>query len=225
MLRRTAAFDAAPGRRRRPPGPAGLADDRGDRRRRADPRRGRLRTPLARALRRAGRRSGAAPPVWCCSIRRTGSCCCTASSRPTRRDLVVHPGRRCRGGREPGGGGRREVAEETGITDLSSGPVLWQRSLRFDFDGTPLGAGRVVLPGPYRHRGLRHQRTDRPGTPQCASGCAGGPARNFCRTRETVYPTRLAGLLRTLLDEGPPPSPVSPGDGERLTHNAGDTYG
>lgn len=27
-------------------------------------------------------------------------------------------------------------------------------------------------------------------------------------TRETVYPTRLAGLLRTLLDEGPPSVPL-----------------
>ena len=27
--------------------------------------------------------------------------------------------------------------------------------------------------------------------------------------RETVYPTRLAGLLRTLLDEGPPARPVT----------------
>ncbi|CAM5708296.1 8-oxo-dGTP pyrophosphatase MutT (NUDIX family) OS=Streptomyces griseomycini OX=66895 GN=FHS37_006373 PE=3 SV=1 [Streptomyces griseomycini] len=29
------------------------------------------------------------------------------------------------------------------------------------------------------------------------------------RAHETVYPTRLAELLRTLLDEGPPAGPVT----------------
>ncbi len=43
------------------------------------------------------------------------------------------------GGVEPGesleAAARREVAEETGITSLTLGPVLWQRSCAFDFDG------------------------------------------------------------------------------------------
>ena len=33
--------------------------------------------------------------------------------------------------------------------------------------------------------------------------------RELAGARETVYPTRLAELLRTLLAEGPPPGPVT----------------
>ena len=67
---------------------------------------------------------------------RTASCCCTATSRripPTT------------GGSRPGGGvegdetreeaALRELAEETGITEVELGPVLWRRMCSFPFAG------------------------------------------------------------------------------------------
>jgi 8-oxo-dGTP pyrophosphatase MutT (NUDIX family) len=101
----------------------------------------------------------------------------------------------------------RELAEETGITEVDLGPVLWHRTCSFPFDGrrwhqdewyfVARTTQTATAPGgltDLERRSLREPRWwtwDELGS-----------------TRETVYPTRLAGLLRTLLDEGPPTTPV-----------------
>ncbi|MFD7440645.1 NUDIX hydrolase [Streptomyces sp. NPDC059909] len=101
----------------------------------------------------------------------------------------------------------RELAEETGITDVELGPVIWQRLCSFPFDGrrwdqdewyylartgqtaTSLG-GLTTL----------EQRS--------VAGLRWWTSAELSAAHETVYPTRLAELLRTLLDEGPPSMPV-----------------
>ncbi|GHD30279.1 DNA mismatch repair protein MutT [Streptomyces violarus] len=101
----------------------------------------------------------------------------------------------------------RELMEETGITEVELGPVLWRRKCSFPF------AGRRWDQDEWYYLA----RTDR--TEIAAAGLtelerrsvAGArwwTCRELTRAHETVYPTRLAGLLRTLLDEGPPASPV-----------------
>ena len=67
----------------------------------------------------------------------------------------------------------------------------------------------MVLPGPYRTDGDRAPN----GLTELERRSVAGAAlvdvpRNCPAARETVYPTRLAELLRTLLDEGPPGTPV-----------------
>ncbi|MGI5260486.1 NUDIX hydrolase [Streptomyces angustmyceticus] len=102
---------------------------------------------------------------------------------------------------------RRELAEETGITDAVLGPVLWKRRCAFPFDGRRWEQDEWYYLG----------RTDRTATDtggqtdlerRSVSGLRWWTSEELSASHETVYPTRLAELLRTLLDEGPPDAPV-----------------
>lgn len=101
----------------------------------------------------------------------------------------------------------RELAEETGITDVELGPVLWQRQCSFPFDGRRWDQdewfflGRttqtVTVPG-----GLTELEK------RSVAGLRWWTSAELSAARETVYPNRLAELLSTLLDEGPPSVPI-----------------
>ena len=93
----------------------------------------------ARGRRPARTRTRAGCARWpgsCCSTRATASCCCTATSRTIRPTT---------GGSPPAAAWRatetreeaalRELAEETGITEVELGPVLWRRMCSFPFAG------------------------------------------------------------------------------------------
>jgi 8-oxo-dGTP pyrophosphatase MutT (NUDIX family) len=101
----------------------------------------------------------------------------------------------------------REVAEETGITGMRLGPVLWERTCSFLFDGRRweqdewYWLGRTDTVGVDTSGQTELER-------RTVSQLRWWTCGELLRTRETVYPTRLAGLLRTLLDEGPPLSPI-----------------
>jgi 8-oxo-dGTP pyrophosphatase MutT (NUDIX family) len=101
----------------------------------------------------------------------------------------------------------RELAEETGITEVELGPVLWRRRCSFPF------AGRRWNQDEWYYLA----RTDRTATVATAltelerrsvAGARWWTCQELIRAHETVYPTRLAELLSTLLDEGPPAGPV-----------------
>jgi 8-oxo-dGTP pyrophosphatase MutT (NUDIX family) len=101
----------------------------------------------------------------------------------------------------------REIGEETGITDVEVGPVLWTRTCSFPFDGRRWDQDEWYF----------LVRTDRTETSmggltelerRSVAGLRWWTSAELSATRETVYPTRLAGLLKTLLDEGPPAAPV-----------------
>ncbi|MCK8681791.1 MULTISPECIES: NUDIX hydrolase [Streptomyces] len=122
----------------------------------------------------------------------------------------------------------RELAEETGLTGVRLGPVVWRRVCSFPF------AGRRWDQDEWYYLA----RTDRTEVAlgdlteletRSVAGLRWWTSAELSSTRETVYPTRLAGLLRALLDEGPPEQPVvlppdivqGPG---ALAHNGG-THG
>jgi 8-oxo-dGTP pyrophosphatase MutT (NUDIX family) len=102
---------------------------------------------------------------------------------------------------------RREVTEETGISDITLGPLLWKRICSFPFDGRRWEQDEWYFLA----------RTDRTDThlkglteleQRSVTGLRWWTSAELLATRETVYPTRLGGLLRTLLDEGPPRVPL-----------------
>ncbi|MBV7671260.1 NUDIX hydrolase [Streptomyces halstedii] len=100
----------------------------------------------------------------------------------------------------------RELAEESGITGADLGPLLWTRICSFPFDGR-----RWEQDEWYYLARTERTATDVSGFTELerrsVSGLRWWTSAELLATRETVYPTRLAGLLRTLLDEGPPRVP------------------
>ncbi|MER7776431.1 NUDIX hydrolase [Streptomyces sp. NPDC096191] len=105
---------------------------------------------------------------------------------------------------------RRELLEETGIADVELGPVLWRRRCSFPFAGRRwdqdewyyLARTRQTATGAV---GAGLTELER----RSVAGARWWTCEELTGARETVYPTRLAGLLRTLLDEGPPAGPVT----------------
>ncbi|MEE1756939.1 NUDIX hydrolase [Streptomyces sp. SP18CS02] len=101
----------------------------------------------------------------------------------------------------------RELAEETGLTDVELGPLLWQRRCSFLF------AGRRWDQEEWYYL-ARTARTDvalgelTELERRSVAGLRWWTSAELSAARETVYPTRLAELLRTLLDEGPPRTPL-----------------
>ncbi|MGV9313124.1 NUDIX hydrolase [Streptomyces sp. NPDC003691] len=101
----------------------------------------------------------------------------------------------------------RELAEETGITGVQLGPVIWRRRCSFPF------AGRRWEQDERYYLARTARTTVRPGgltelERRSVTGLRWWTSAELSAAHETVYPTRLAGLLRTLLDEGPPRTPV-----------------
>ncbi|MGW3122619.1 NUDIX hydrolase [Streptomyces sp. NPDC001107] len=105
----------------------------------------------------------------------------------------------------------RELAEETGITDVELGPVLWRRMCSFPFAGRRWDQDEWY----YLARTADTSRSVPEATGltelerRSVAGARWWTCRELARAHETVYPTRLAELLRRLLDEGPPAGPVT----------------
>ncbi|MFF6784515.1 NUDIX domain-containing protein [Streptomyces sp. NPDC012510] len=104
----------------------------------------------------------------------------------------------------------RELAEETGITDVELGPVLWRRMCSFPFAGRRWDQdewyflARTTVEHPLVPAPAGLTELER----RSVAGARWWTCGELARAHETVYPTRLAELLRTLLDEGPPATPV-----------------
>ncbi|MFD7975915.1 NUDIX hydrolase [Streptomyces sp. NPDC059071] len=101
----------------------------------------------------------------------------------------------------------RELAEETGITDVELGPVLWRRYCSFPF------AGRRWDQEEWYYLARTTQTATAPGgltelEARSVAGLRWWTSAELSAARETVYPNRLAELLDTLLDEGPPSTPL-----------------
>jgi len=115
------------------------------------------------------------------------------------------------GGVEPGEelteAALREVAEETGITDVDLGPLVARRSSAFSFDGRHfdqdewfyLARTRTTAFDPSGQTELERRSVD---------GLRWWTAGELAATEETVYPEGLAGLLALLLEGGVPDQPV-----------------
>lgn len=100
----------------------------------------------------------------------------------------------------------RELVEETGITEVDLGPVLWRRRCSFPFAGRRWDQdewyflARTTQTGTVAAGLTELER-------RSVAGARWWTCRELTEAHETVYPTRLAELLRRLLDEGPPARP------------------
>ncbi|MGI5340330.1 NUDIX hydrolase [Streptomyces sp. CA-181903] len=102
---------------------------------------------------------------------------------------------------------RRELAEETGITEIELGPPLWRRTCSFPFDGRRWDQEERY----YLARTRQNAAWTGGGTElerRSVTGLRWWTCGELLATHETVYPTRLAELLSTLLRDGPPQVPV-----------------
>jgi 8-oxo-dGTP pyrophosphatase MutT (NUDIX family) len=105
----------------------------------------------------------------------------------------------------------RELAEETGITEVELGPVLWRRTCSFPFAGRRWEQdewyylARTADTPTVVPEALGLTELER----RSVAGARWWTCQELARAHETVYPTRLAELLQTLLDEGPPAGPVT----------------
>ncbi|MFJ3609771.1 NUDIX hydrolase [Streptomyces hydrogenans] len=103
----------------------------------------------------------------------------------------------------------RELAEETGLTDVDLGPVLWRRHCSFPFAGRRWDQDEWYYLARTRHTGpVPGPQALTPLETRSLSGLRWWTSAELSAAHETVYPIRLAELLRTLLDEGPPSTPV-----------------
>ena len=102
----------------------------------------------------------------------------------------------------------RELAEETGITDVELGPVLWRRMCSFPFAGRRWDQDEwyfLARTTQTTTEATRLTELER----RSVAGARWWTCAELALAHETVYPTRLAELLRTLLDDGLPAGPVT----------------
>lgn len=100
----------------------------------------------------------------------------------------------------------REVAEETGITQVELGPVLWRRFCSFEFDGRRWDQDEWY----YLARTAQTETATGGQTElerRSVAELRWWTSAELLAARETVYPTRFGELLRTLLADGPPREP------------------
>ncbi|MGW7241194.1 NUDIX hydrolase [Streptomyces sp. NPDC054804] len=105
----------------------------------------------------------------------------------------------------------RELAEETGITDVELGPLLWRRMCSFPFAGRRWDQDEwyYLARTPHTFEVMPEARALTELERRSVGGARWWTCRELTRAHETVYPTRLAELFRRLLDEGPPVRPVT----------------
>jgi 8-oxo-dGTP diphosphatase len=116
------------------------------------------------------------------------------------------------GGLDPGEsdevGLRRELAEELGLDEFELGPLLWRREHAFD---NPLDYGgqreRCYLVRTERFQ--PQPRIDL--AAERVSGLRWWTAADLQRSEETFGPRRLPQLVAELLEQGPPPEPLTLG--------------
>lgn len=106
---------------------------------------------------------------------------------------------------------RREVHEETGLVDFKMGLEVWRRDHAFSWDGrTVRQRERYYLIKVERFEPVDHHQPDE--IEQAAfDGYRWWRTNEIEQSNELFVPSRLAVLLKALLENGPPASPIDVG--------------
>ena len=106
---------------------------------------------------------------------------------------------------------RREICEETGLAEFEMGPEVWRRDHTFLWDGRTIRQReRYYLIKVERFEPVDHH------LPEEVEQVAFGGYRwwrvpEIEQSNESFVPSQLAALLKTLLENGPPLSPIEVG--------------
>lgn len=118
------------------------------------------------------------------------------------------------GGLDPGedelAGAVREVAEETGWTDIVTGPALWRWEHDYTRLGVPTRQSEVIFLGSGPRRDPIGDLTDSFALDGIMT-CRWWTPRELAACTELLWPPRLASLLAHVRDFGPPAEPVDLG--------------
>lgn len=111
-------------------------------------------------------------------------------------------------GESPAAGLRREIFEETGLTDFEIGPEVWYREHLFHWgDRAILQKERYYLVRvAHFEPTFRHLPTE--GERLAFGGFRWWRAEEIEQSPEAFAPRGLGHLLQTLLQNGPPPQPI-----------------
>lgn len=105
---------------------------------------------------------------------------------------------------------RRELAEETGCTEVTLGAPVWTRVGEFDFAGQSYRQHEIfflVRVSAWQVDTAGHNDEER----RCLLGHRWCSPEDLRALDRPVYPTRLAELMVDLLRAGPPAEPISVG--------------
>jgi 8-oxo-dGTP pyrophosphatase MutT (NUDIX family) len=129
----------------------------------------------------------------------------------TREEFWATPG----GGLDPGeqleDGLRRELHEETGLTDAELGPVIWTRRETFPWGERILDQSERIVLVRTASFDPRPQLTPQQLTAEGVYELRWWTLAELERSEATFYPTRLAQFLRELVENGPPVEPIDVG--------------
>jgi 8-oxo-dGTP diphosphatase len=119
------------------------------------------------------------------------------------------------GGVDPGeslqGALRRELREETGLDDVEFGPVVWTRREVFPWAGRTLDQREQVVLVRVPAFEPRPQFSREQLAAEAVHEVRWWTLADLEASDATFYPTRLAALLRELIEAGPPAEPIDVG--------------